>query len=342
MLKTAENVTMGHPDKVCDQISDAILDACLNQDKNSRVAVETMGGHGKLFILGEVSTKANIDEASIARKLYQEIGYDDDLDIQVKIVKQSPDIAQGVDTGGAGDQGIIVGYATQETPELLPVEHVLATKLVRQLEVVRQSRNFILSKYLLPDGKAQVTLNGKEVETVVLSTQHRDSINLEELRYLVLKEIIKPVISNYKKVLINPAGSWHLGGFNADTGLTGRKITADNYGPQIPVGGGCFSGKDPSKVDRSAAYMARFLAVEYLKNLNAKEVLVKLAYAIGKKEPVMATAEVDGQILEIRGIDLSPRAIISFLRLQEPQYKLRARYGFFQDFNLTNNLDLLS
>jgi S-adenosylmethionine synthetase len=332
MLKTAENVTMGHPDKVCDQISDAILDACLEQDQNSRVAVETMGGHGKLFILGEVSTEAEFDAPAIAQKLYQEIGYKDLLDIQVKIVRQSPDISKGVDTGGAGDQGIMVGYATCETPELLPLEHVLATRLIRRLEAVRQDASFTLSKYLLPDGKAQVTLNGKEIETVVLSTQHKDSIGLEDLRQLIIKEVIKPIIPIYKQAFINPAGSWHLGGFNADTGLTGRKITADNYGPQIPVGGGCFSGKDPSKVDRSAAYMARYLAVEYLKNLGAQEVLVKLAYAIGKREPVMATAEVDGQILEITGIDLSPRAIIDFLKLREPQYKLRARYGFFHEF----------
>lgn len=332
MLKTAENVTMGHPDKVCDQISDAILDACLTQDKNSRVAVETMGGHGKLFILGEVSTQAKIDAADIAQKLYRQIGYQDILDIQVKIVEQSSDIAQGVDTGGAGDQGIMVGYATAETKEMLPLEHVLATRLIRRLEAVRQNPGFILSKYLLPDGKAQITLSKQGVETVVLSTQHKDNINLEDLRQLIIEEVIKPIIPSYEQVFINPAGSWHLGGFNADTGLTGRKITADNYGPQIPVGGGCFSGKDPSKVDRSATYMARYLAVEYLKNLGAQEVLVKLAYAIGKKEPVMATAQVDGQLLQIKGIDLSPRAIIDFLRLREPQYMLRARYGFFQDF----------
>lgn len=332
MLKTAENVTIGHPDKVCDQISDAILDACLEQDKNSRVAVETMGGHGKLFILGEVSTKAKIDAALIAKKLYQDIGYQDQLDIQVKIVEQSPDIAQGVDTGGAGDQGIMVGYATSETPEFLPLEHVLATRLVRRLEQVRQDKKFALSKYLLPDGKAQITLKDKQVDTVVLSTQHTADISLEDLRNLVTKEVIQVVIPEFKQAFINPAGSWHLGGFQADTGLTGRKITADNYGPQIPVGGGCFSGKDPSKVDRSAAYMARYLAVAYLKKLQAQEVLVKLAYAIGRKEPVMATAQVDGQLLNINQLDLSPQGIIEFLRLKEPQYLARARYGFFQEF----------
>jgi S-adenosylmethionine synthetase len=334
MLKTAENVTMGHPDKVCDQISDAILDACLEQDPNSRVAVETMGGHGKLFILGELTTTADIDAASIAQKLYEQIGYQDKLDIQVNLVKQSPDIAQGVDTGGAGDQGIMVGYATTETAEMLPLEHVLATRLVRRLEEVRQDSTWQLSKYLLPDGKAQVTLNNDKVETVVISTQHTDDIALDDLRQLVIKEVIAPIISDYKNVFINPAGAWHLGGFAADTGLTGRKITADNYGPQIPVGGGCFAGKDASKVDRSAAYMARYLATKYLQEMKAKEVLVKLAYAIGKKEPVMATAEVDGRIVEIKDIDLSPQGIIDFLCLKEPQYLLRARHGFFQDFKI--------
>src|SRR3989339_214525 len=302
MLKTAENISWGHPDKVCDQISDAILDECLRQDPYSRVAVETMGGHGKLFILGEVTTKAKFDPEKIAREVYREIGYEDDLEIKAYLVKQSPDIAQGVDIGGAGDQGIMVGYATDETPEFLPLEHVLATKLIRRLEEVRNDKNNQLAQFLLPDGKAQVTVDDQKVKTVVLSTQHRANISTEVLRNLVITEIIKPIIPAY------------------------------DYGPQIPVGGGAFSGKDASKVDRSAAYMARFLAVEYLKKYQAKEVLVKLAYAIGKKEPVMATALVDNKLIEITDYDLSPQGIVDFLHLKQPQFKNRARFGFFQDF----------
>jgi len=329
MLKTAENVTFGHPDKICDQISDAILDECLKQDPYSRVAVETLGGHGKLVIMGEITSKADIDFKKIAKDVYSEIGYKDDIDIEVNIVKQSPDIANGVDTGGAGDQGIMVGYATSETKEKLPLEHVLATKLVRKLEDIRLNSNSILSKYLKPDGKAQVTLCNNKVDTVVISTQHDESIDLKDLEKYIIQEIIKPVIGKYNNIYINPAGPFILGGFEADTGLTGRKITADNYGPQIPVGGGAFSGKDATKVDRSVAYMARYLAVEYLKKYNSKEVIVKLAYAIGKKDPVMATAVCDGKSIDIQGYDLSPGGIIKFLNLRKPQFKKRARYGFF-------------
>jgi S-adenosylmethionine synthetase len=332
MLKTAENVTCGHPDKVCDQISDAILDECLRQDPDSRVAVETAGGHGKLFIVGEISSRAKFDAAEIARSVYKKIGYNDELDIIVHLVRQSPDIAQGVDVGGAGDQGIMVGYATSETDELLPKEHVLATKLVRRLEEVRADKNNQLSQFLGPDGKAQVTLDGDDVLTVVVSTQHTDNIDQDVLRKLIIKEVIEPIVPKYKNVHINPTGTFIVGGFAADAGLTGRKITADNYGPQVPVGGGAFSGKDPSKVDRSAAYMARFLAMAYLKKYQAKEVVVKLAYAIGEKEPVMATALVDGEPKEITGYDLSPAGIIDFLRLKEPQFSERAKLGFFKDF----------
>jgi S-adenosylmethionine synthetase len=279
-----------------------------------------------------VSTKAEFDPKIIAQDVYREIGYDDDLAIQSYLVKQSSDIAQGVDIGGAGDQGIMVGYATNETPEFLPLEHVLATKLIRRLELVRSDVTNQLAQFLLPDAKAQVTLEGTSIKTVVLSTQHRANISTEILRNLITTEVIKPIVSDYEQVFINPTGIFLQGGFAADTGLTGRKITADNYGPQIPVGGGAFSGKDASKVDRSAAYMARFLAVEYLQKYQAKEVLVKLAYAIGKKEPVMATALVDDYIIDIKDFDLSPQGIIDFLHLKIPQFKERARFGFFQDF----------
>jgi len=335
MLKTAEQITYGHPDKVCDQISDAILDECLRQDPDSRVAVEALGGHGKLVIMGELTTLANFDAAKIAREVYKEIGYKEELEILVNIVKQSPDIARGVDTGGAGDQGIMVGYATSETPEMLPLEHVLASKLVRRLEDIRNEGKSELSQYLMPDAKAQVTLNGdKTIEAVVVSTQHKKDVDFEKLKKLVEEEVVKPIIPEYNNIFINPAGPFVQGGFEADTGLTGRKITADNYGPQIPVGGGCFSGKDATKVDRSAAYMARFLAVEYLKKYNAKEVIVKLAYAIGHPQPVMATALVDGKSVEIEGYDLSPKGIIEKLNLKKPQYRKRAHYGFFLDFDI--------
>jgi len=332
MLKTAENVTFGHPDKVCDQISDAILDECLKQDPYSRVAVETLGGHGRIVIMGEITSKADVNFKKIAKDVYREIGYEDDIEVDVNIVQQSSDIANGVDTGGAGDQGIMVGYATSETEEKLSLEHVLATKLVRKLEDIRLDSNSILSKYLKPDGKAQVTLYDSIVDTVVISTQHKEGIDLKDLEKHIIQEVVNPIVGEYNNVYINPAGPFIIGGFEADTGLTGRKIIADNYGPQIPVGGGAFSGKDSTKVDRSAAYMARYLAVEYLKKYDAKEVLVKLAYAIGKPEPVMATAVRDGKNINIQGYDLSPNGIIDFLNLRKPQFKKRARYGFFYDF----------
>lgn len=334
MLKTAENITFGHPDKVCDQISDAILDECLRQDENSRAGIEVVGGHGKLFITGEVTTTAQFDAKEIAQAVYQEIGYQEKLDIEVNIVKQSPDIARGVDIGGAGDQGIMVGYATSETPELLPKEHVLATKLVRRLEEVRIKGESEMAKQIMPDGKAQITINNGQVDTVVVSTQHKPEVDFEAFKKFIEQEVVKYVVPEYKRVFINPAGPFIQGGFEADAGLTGRKIIADNYGPQIPVGGGCYSGKDYTKVDRSAAYMARYLAVKYLKKYQAKEVLVKLAYAIGYPEPVMATAVVDGQNIQIEGYDLTPAGIVKTLNLKKPQYRNRARYGYFLDFDV--------
>lgn len=336
MLRTAENVTYGHPDKVCDQISDAILDECLRQDPDSRVAVEALGGHGKLVIMGEVTTKAKFDAAQISQDIYKDIGYNEKLDISVNIVKQSLDIARGVDTGGAGDQGIMVGYATDETSELLPREHVLAYHLSRKLEEVRHAGQSELSKYLRPDGKSQITINNGHVDTVVISTQHSTDIDIEKLRSLVIEEIVKPIVPEYKNIFVNPAGAFIQGGFEADTGLTGRKIIVDNYGPQIPVGGGCYSGKDATKVDRSAAYMARYLAIEYLKKHQAKQALVKLAYAIGHPQPVMATAQLDGKEIVIEGYDLSPQGIIKTLNLKKPQYQQRARYGYFLDFEVSN------
>ncbi len=225
----------------------------------------------------------------------------------------------------------MVGYATSETKELLPLEHVLATKLVRQLERLRLNNKL---SFLKPDGKAQVTLKNNKVNSIVISTQHSNNISLEELRKEVIKEVIKPIITEYDKVYINPAGPFISGGFEADTGLTGRKIIADNYGPQIPVGGGAFSGKDATKVDRSAAYMARYLAVEYLKKYEAQKVLVKLAYAIGKKEPIMAIVDIDGRKEIIKDYDLTPQGIINFLNLRKPQFQERAHLGLFKGFTL--------
>lgn len=314
-MKTAESVSPLHPDKICDRISDAVLDACLEQDPDSRVAIETMGGHGIITITGELTTKAHVNIREIARKVVN-----NKYGIQVNVVEQSPEIANGVDTGGAGDQGIMIGYATSETPEMLPAEVVLARDLNRYL--------FKLWPY---DGKTQVTLADMGViTTVVASFQNAPHEDLSRAVHEWLEEksennfVIEGV-----RVFANPAGDWSVGGFEADTGLTGRKLAVDNYGPSIPIGGGCFSGKDPSKVDRSAAYMARKIAVDYLKRHNAKEVFVRLAYAIGYDQPVEATAIVDGEVHTIAGYDLSPRGIINALDLKKPIYAKTAEYGHF-------------
>ncbi|AKM82730.1 TPA: methionine adenosyltransferase [Candidatus Berkelbacteria bacterium] len=316
-MRTAECVSAGHPDKICDQISDAILDECLRQDPMSRVAVETMGGHGKIFICGEVTTKAEFNAKEIAIKIYRELGYEDEIKVISNIVKQSPDIACGVDTGGAGDQGIMVGYACNDNEQMIPQELYLARKILSQLP-----KNFG------PDAKCQVTLDKKNnIETIVLSAQHTEGQNLKPLENLVKKY-------NPKKYFVNPTGKFVIGGFFGDTGLTGRKLAVDNYGPQVPIGGGAFSGKDPSKVDRSAAYMARRVAVDLLKEKKAKEVLVKIAYSIGIAEPVMAIAEIDGKRFEITGYDLTPQGIIKYLDLRKPIYLKTAKLGHFGN-NLT-------
>lgn len=306
-MKTAESVSPMHPDKICDRISDAILDACLEQDTNSRVAIETMGGHGIITITGELTTSANVDLRVVAQTI---VG--DKYGITVNVVKQSPEIANGVDTGGAGDQGIMIGYATAETPQMLPLEVILSRNLNR----------YIFNKYPF-DGKTQVTLNDDgSVVSAVASFQNTPKTHLDRL----VREFLGA--GDYT-VHANPAGDWAIGGFEADTGLTGRKLAVDNYGPSVPIGGGCFSGKDPSKVDRSAAYMARRIAVDYLKARNAKEVFVRLAYAIGYNQPVEATAIIDGKPIEIQGYDLSPNGIIEFLSLRQPIYSKTAEYGHF-------------
>lgn len=309
--RTAESVSPKHPDKLCDRISDAILDAYLTKDPEARVAAETCGGHDVVFVTGEITSTAEVDIPAIVKKIAGE-----NLEIHTKIVKQSPEIAQGVDTGGAGDQGIMVGYACDDTPELLPREVVLARRL----------NQFIYQKHPY-DGKTQITLapNG-EVESIVASFQNVSS--------KILKQLVEEFIKKYQltgklELHLNPAGDWNQGGFDADTGLTGRKLIVDNYGPGVAIGGGCYSGKDPSKVDRSAAYMARRVAVDYLRQRHAHEVIVRLAYAIGKAEPLEKTVIIDGKPEEIIGYDLTPRGIIKYLDLKRPIYAKTAEYGHF-------------
>lgn len=314
-LRTAESVSPKHPDKICDQISDAILDAYLSEDSHSRVAIDVAGGHGKLFVTGEVTSRAkNVHIPTIVDRLAGNI------ELIENITSQSLEIAQGVDKGGAGDQGVMIGYATSETPELLPLEVVLARSLNQYLY------------YKWPfDGKTQVTLCGTEISSIVASFQHAPHDELEAAVREWAKQygyFVKYRNSN-PTIYANPAGDWNIGGFDADAGLTGRKLAVDNYGPRIPIGGGAFSGKDPSKVDRSAAYMARKIAVDYLKQFQADEVFIRLAYAIGYDQPLEATAIIDGKEKRIEGYDLSPRGIIKMLDLERPIYEQTARYGHF-------------
>ena len=308
--KTAESVSPKHPDKLCDSISDAILDAYLKLDPQARVAVETVGGHGEVFVVGEVTAKHKVKIEPIVRRLAG-----NDVVIRHKIVHQSPEIASGVDTGGAGDQGIMVGYATAETPELLPLEVVLARRL-----------NQYLFERWPHDGKTQVTLKDGKIVALVASFQHAEGTELEHAvkDWLAGQPHHKDV-----KIYANPSGDWEQGGFDADSGLTGRKLVIDNYGPQIPIGGGAFSGKDATKVDRSAAYMARRIAVDYIKKHKAREVFCYLAYAIGVAQPVEATVVVDGKYHNVEGYDLTPKGIIKHLNLRKPQYEQTARYGHF-------------
>jgi len=332
-LKTVESVTEGHPDKICDQISDAILDEYLRRDSSSRVAVETFGSHGMLVIGGEVTSFGEFDIERLARNLYKQIGYEDDLEVFVNISKQSADIACGVDSGGAGDQGIMYGYATNETPEYLPKPIVLIHKLTKGLADLRKhSPEF---SWLKPDGKAQLTFDNDRVKTVLVSVQHSENISREEIKEKLIENLIKPVLGDLENVeiLINPTGRFVVGGFAADSGLTGRKIMVDSYCGLLPHGGGAFSGKDPTKVDRSAAYMARFAAKNIVANGYAKNCLVSVAYAIGKAEPLMLRAiSSDGKDLtEIvkKNFDFRPKAIIERLNLRRPIYLKTACYGHF-------------
>ena len=353
-LFTSESVTEGHPDKMADQISDAILDACLEQDPFSRVACETLTCTGLVVIAGEITTSAYVDFQSVVRGTVAAIGYDNALygfdsntcSVISTINKQSGDIAMGVDTGGAGDQGMMFGYASNETPELMPVPISLAHKLTRRLSEVRKSG---LMSYLRPDGKSQVTVeynaNQKpvRVDAVVISTQHADTVGNEELRADILKHVIQAVIpANLldagTKYHINPTGRFVIGGPMGDTGLTGRKIIVDTYGGMGRHGGGAFSGKDPTKVDRSAAYMARYVAKNIVAAGLADRCEVQLAYAIGVAEPVsvrvdtFGTGTVDEDKLEAlvrANFALTPKAIIESLDLRRPIYKATAAYGHF-------------
>ena len=309
-FKTAESVSPKHPDKICDQISDSILDAALKQDQMSRVAIETVGGHGLVVVVGEISSKAKIDYEKIARQFVGK-----DFEVIIKVTQQSSEIAQGVDIGGAGDQGIMIGYATNETESLMPLE----------VELSRSLNRYIYEQFKY-DGKTQITTSGSLVHTIVASFQNSTKKQLEDLVYSWLKDkkaIAKPILH------LNPAGNWNIGGFDSDTGLTGRKIAVDSYGPRIPIGGGAFSGKDATKVDRSGAYMARKIAVDYLKKNKAKEVYCQLAYAIGVVEPVEAIVTIDGKEEQVKGYDLSTKGIINLLDLRKPIFAKTASYGHF-------------
>jgi S-adenosylmethionine synthetase len=353
-LFTSESVTEGHPDKIADQVSDAILDACLEQDPYSRVAAETLTATGLVVIAGEITTKAYVDFQSLVRGVIASIGYDNALygfdsntcAVISTINKQSGDIAQGVDTGGAGDQGMMFGYASNETPELMPAPISLAHKLCLQLTAVRKSGKL---PYLRPDGKSQVTVeydeNGKpaRIDAVVISSQHSDAVSNEELHADILKYVIKAVLpaewlDANTKYHINPTGRFVIGGPMGDTGLTGRKIIVDTYGGAGRHGGGAFSGKDPTKVDRSAAYMARYIAKNIVAAGLADRAEVQLAYAIGVAEPVSVRIDTFGtgkvgeaKLTELvrKNFALTPKDIIESLNLRRPIYQKTAAYGHF-------------
>lgn len=301
MTKTAEFVSPKHPDKICDFIADSILDAYLVGDVNSRVAIEVMGGHKLITINGEVTSSAYPNIENIVQNI---VGME--YKVISNIALQSGEIARGVDIGGAGDQGIMKGYATVSTVSMLPKEYELARNLCMK----------VYEKYPY-DGKVQVTLNGDKIKAVVVSFQN--SKNTDLLPFV--KNLIQA-----EEYLVNPAGEWVVGGFDADTGLSGRKLIVDNYGPEVSIGGGSFSGKDYTKVDRSGAYMARKIAVDFVKK-GAKEVEVKLAYAIGKAQPVMAVAEVDGEEVQISGYDLTPKGIKEFLKLENVKFVDTCTWG---------------
>jgi len=350
---TSESVTEGHPDKMADQISDSVLDAVLTDDPTGRVACEVLVTTGICVVSGEITTTTYVDVPRLARQVISDIGYDDasfgydckTCGILNMIQSQSPDIAMGVDTGGAGDQGLMFGYASNETPELMPLPIMMAHKLVRRLSEARRSGEL---SFLRPDGKSQVSVEyvdhkPKRVEAVVVSTQHDDDISTEELRAQVKKHIIDAVVpgnmvDSSTKYHINPTGRFVIGGPHGDTGLTGRKIIVDTYGGMGRHGGGAFSGKDPTKVDRSACYMARYIAKNLVAARLAERCEVQLAYAIGVAEPVSVMVNTFGTGVvsdeHLVGLvrehfPLTPRAIIDHLRLRRPIYRATAAFGHF-------------
>jgi len=352
-LFTSESVTEGHPDKIADQISDAVLDEVMRQDPKGRVACETLVTTGLVVVAGEITTSAIIDYDDLIRKTVEQVGYDNALfgfdsttcAVMCTIKRQSPDIAMGVDTGGAGDQGLMFGYACDETEELMPMPIQLAHRLTQRLSEVRKSKKV---DFLRPDGKSQVSVeyrNGKpfRVDTVVISTQHSDTVPTEDLRHAIMEHVIKPIIPAHMldaktKYHINPTGRFVIGGPMGDAGLTGRKIIVDSYGGYSRHGGGAFSGKDPSKVDRSACYMARYIAKNIVAAGLASRAEVQLAYAIGVAEPVSVMVDTFGtaaipeeKITELvrQNFSLTPKAIIETLDLRRPVYKQTAAYGHF-------------
>lgn len=349
---TSESVCSGHPDKICDSISDAILDAALKNDKNSKVAIETFATKDRLIIAGEITSKGKINYKEIAKNRIRELGYIDDIynfsnksPIEVYVHEQSVEIAKGVKKKGAGDQGMMFGFATKESPNLMPLPITIAHKLAEKIDNVRETK----LPYLRPDGKTQVTIEYKDhlpvkIQHLVLAVPHEEKIKLNQVKADLIEHVIKPVLEEYsfkinpKDVILNGTGLWHIGGPAMDTGLTGRKIVVDTYGGFARVGGGAFSGKDPTKVDRSGAYGARFLAKNIVANRLAEKAEVRLAYFIGAKKPIMQEVETFGtekKSLKIindfmnKILDTSVEGIINGLNLQNPIYLKTSTYGHF-------------
>lgn len=368
---TSESVSEGHPDKICDAISDGVLDAIYKEDTNARVACETFVTTGLVLVGGEITTDAYIEVQDIVRDIIRKIGYtkaeykfdSESCSVLNAIHSQSPDIAMGVDTGGAGDQGMMFGYACEQTPELMPMPIMYAHKLVMKLASIRKSYDGFMP-YLRPDAKSQVTIEYDEnkkplrIDTVVISTQHDADASQKKIKEDVIEKVIKEVIpqnliDDKTKYYVNPTGRFEIGGPHGDTGLTGRKIIVDTYGGWAPHGGGAFSGKDPSKVDRSATYAARHIAKNIVAAGLATECLVQLAYAIGVTEPVSVFVDTkgtgvipDSEISKMinKEIDLTPKGIIERLKLRRPIYQQTAAYGHFgreEDGFTWENLDLV-